>query len=363
MTDQKPIYFCEPLVSPDYGKAVSDQIATGFLGPGPATEKFADALARYVGGEFVVPTVSGTAALGVAAQALGLKAGDEILVPAYGVISTINAFAAMGLAPKLVEIDRRTGCMDLAALEATITPSTKAVCFVNFSGATGDEVEEAAELCRTKGIPMIEDAACALGHHHGGQAAGTFGDVGIYSFSVPKIITTGQGGAIVTNSAHIRDRALSWIDQGDLEWRKTGINRQVGTNLRFNDILASYGMAQLERIGALLAKKRAAHVRYLEGLDGKLFRVPGDEAPLHNIVFVRDAEKLAHGLKEKGIGTQRPYRTICQHPPFYNLADRRYPNADYWTDHALYLPCGLTLEEEDVDRVVAAIRELGAVLD
>src|SRR5439155_22694223 len=135
----KPIPLVEPWFPASYADAVRDQVLSGFIGPGRTTQDFAGALAQFVGAPRALLTVSGTVALSVAAHALGLEPGDEILVPAYGVISTINAFAAMGLSPRLVEINRATGCMEPDALRRAIGPATKAVCFVNFSGRTGPE--------------------------------------------------------------------------------------------------------------------------------------------------------------------------------------------------------------------------------
>src|SRR6185503_599593 len=129
-------------------------------------QTFANELAAFSGSEHCLLTVSGTAALTVAAVAIGLQAGDEILVPAYGVISTINGFASFGLRPRLVDIDRRTGCMSVAKLVEAISSQTKAVCFVNFSGYTGSNLLDAAAECGRRGIPLIEDAACAFGHRH-----------------------------------------------------------------------------------------------------------------------------------------------------------------------------------------------------
>jgi perosamine synthetase len=345
----------EPWLPEEAAEAVRRQVASGFIGPGETTRVFGEALARVVGVAHAVPTVSGTVALSVAARALGLGPGDEILVPAYGVISTINAFASMGLAPRLVDIDRRTGCMDPDRLRAAIGPETRAVCFVNFSGATGPDLEAVAGLCAGAGLPLIEDAACALGHRHAGRAAGSFGTLSVTSFSVPKVISTGQGGAVLTNEAGLRDAALSWIDQGDLDWRRTNLNRAIGTNLRFNDVLAALGLSQLEALDSRLARRRAVFAALKARLGSALFQVPGDEAPLHNIVFSDDPDALVARLRAQGVGAARQYRTLSQHPPYQALAGDGFPGADHWTGHAVYLPFGMALTPEDGDRIGRAV--------
>jgi perosamine synthetase len=355
----KEILQCEPWFPRAYADAVRDQVLSGWLGPGPATSAFASAICEYTGAAHCLLTTSGTVALMVAATALELKPGDEILVPAYGVVSTINAFASMGLSPRLVDIDRSTGCVSTGQLAARIGPNSRAVCFVNFSGYTGGNLLEVARICQERGLPLIEDAACALGHCFQGRYAGTFGNIGTYSFSVPKVITTGQGGAVVTNSAPHYERAAAYVDQGDLSWRKTNLVRQIGTNLRYNDILASFGLAQFREIDARWARKKAAYQALSNALGDKLFRVPGDKPPLFNIVFPADRAKLLGFLAERGIRAVEQYRTLCEHPPYAPLRDGEFSNADFWNRYATYLPFGLSLEPEDGERMAKAVVESG----
>lgn len=361
-TPRRSIPLVEPWFSPSYADAVRDQVLSGFVGPGSATRAFADALARFAGASHVLLTTSGTVALSVAAKALCLEPGDEILVPAYGVISTINGFASIGLRPRLVDIERSSGCMSLEQLAASLSAKTKAVCFVNFSGYTGEDLVEAVRLCTEKHVPVIEDAACAFGHGYHGRAAGTFGSVGTYSFSIPKVLTTGQGGAIVTNNLEAFERAAAYIDQGDLEWRTTNLNRAIGTNGRFTDLQARLGLCQLEDIDARLRRRRACFAALKAKLGEFIYSVPGDEAPLHNIVFTEEADKLIKLLNRQGVSAVRQYRTISQHPPYRELAAVGFPNADYWTDCAVYLPFGIALMPEDADRIAEAVCEAGVPL-
>jgi perosamine synthetase len=352
----------EPWIPEAYADAVRAQIRSGFLGPGTTTVEFAKSLAGIAGTPRAIATVSGTIALTVAAHALGLAPGDEVLVPAYGVISTINGFASMGLRPRLVEIDRTSGCMDLNELERSITGNTRAVCFVNFSGYTGGNLIAAKELCDRRGIPLIEDAACALGHSYQGRAAGSIGTIGTYSFSVPKVVTTGQGGAVTSKDVALLDRAEAFIDQGDLEWRKTNENRAVGTNLRFNDIQASLGLCQLRDLPDRLARRRSSYAVLRSRLGDCLYAVPGAEAPLHNIVFTADPDELVRRLRAHGVMAVRQYRTLSQHPAYRALADRVYPNADFWTAHSVYLPFGMALDADAAGRMADALAAVAVSL-
>lgn len=353
------IPLAEPWIAGDCAEAVGKQVASGFLGPGAATTTFAQRLAALAGTRHCAPTTSGTIALTVAARALDLKPGDEIIVPAYGVISTINAFASFGYAPRLVDIDPASGCIDPAALAKCITSRTKAVCFVNFSGHTGAPLVEVAALCNAKGLPLIEDAACALGHRYNGKSAGSFGTVGCLSFSVPKIVTTGQGGAVVTDDKAVADRAAAFIDHGDLEWRRTNLNRGIGTNLRFNDVLASLGLAQLDTLAERLARKRRSYLALREELEGFLFTVPGDEAPLHYIVFSNDPAALVGKLRAQEIGAALQYRFLADHPPYATLDDGDFLGARSWARTAVYLPFGLALSEDDARCVGRAVKSSG----
>lgn len=356
MQDTKVIPLIEPWIPPSYAEYVQHQILSGFIGPGPRTQEFSKELGAYVGAPHCLLTVSGTIALSVAARAIGLKAGDEILVPAYGVISTINAFASIGLEPRLVEIERSSGCMSPDRLIETITEKTRAVCFVNFSGYTGANLAAVKQICSERGLPLIEDAACALGHNYQGTYAGMFGTVGIYSFSVPKILSTGQGGALVTQNSSFFKKAAEFIDHGDLEWRKTNVNRDIGSNLRFNDILSALGLCQLKDIEERLERRRTTFQILKQELEDHLYCVPEKEAPLHNIVFTKHPEQLMEVLRNRGITTARPYRTLSSHPAYHKLAQSEYANADFWTHHAVYLPFGMALAPEDARYIAEVVK-------
>ncbi len=362
MSTARFLPLAEPWLGEECADAVRAQILTSFVGPGTACNEFAAELKASIGVPHCILTTSGTVALSVSAVAIGLKPGDEILVPAYGVISTINAFAVLGLKPRLVDIDRVTGCIDPERLEQRITSKTKAICFVNFAGYTGVNLLRVAEIAASHNLPLIEDAACAFGHRLDGRAAGSFGAVSVLSFSVPKALTTGQGGAVFTSSQALADRALEYIDHGDLRWRETNLNRGIGTNLRFNDVLGALGLAQMRSAEGRLARKRRAYQCLKARLKDALYAVPGNEAPLHNVVFTTDPDALVTSLRAKNIGAVRQYRSIYQHPAYADLAESTFPNSDYWTDRAVYLPFGLALTEDDAERIGQAVQASGIVL-
>lgn len=362
----KPTARVIPLVEPWLGKecaeAVRDQVLTSFVGPGAASNAFAEGLSALTGSPHALLTTSGTVALTVAAFALGLRPGDEILVPAYGIISTINAFASYGLRPRLVDIDPHTGCVTPGEVERRLTARTKGVCYVNFAGFTGDDLAAITKLCKAREIPLIEDAAQAIGQRHRGQAAGTFGSIGTLSLSPPKVLTTGQGGALFTHSEHAANEAAKYIDHGDLSWRQTNLNREIGTNLRFNDVLAALGLAQLRTLEERLARKRDTYAALRSELGELLFSVPGAEAPFYFIVFAENPDAAVAELRAAGIMAQRHGRALYEHPPFSTLRDGEFKGADYWTRFAVYLPFGLALSVEDAHRIGREVRKLPSTL-
>lgn len=362
MSADNAVFNMQPLFTEADAEAVAHQVRIGFVGPGPKTRAFGEALAAYAGRSYGELTVSGTMALTVAAVAIGLKRGDEILVPAYGVVSTINGFGSYEFSPRLVDIDPQRAVITVEELERRVTPATRAVCYVNFSGATGQDLVDIEAFCKARNLLLIEDAACAVGQSFEGRRAGSFGDVSCYSFSVPKVLTTGQGGAVLTNDAEIRDNVIRFTDHGDTEWRKTNLNHGIGNNLRCNDILAALGMAQLDTLEDRLARRRASYAVLTEELPDHIYRIPGNEAPLHNIVLADNPGALVASLGEKGIRAVQQYRTVSEHPPYQHLADVAFPHSDLWARHAVYLPFGTGLTEEQAARVARAVKESGQVL-
>lgn len=352
------IPFIEPWLPPDCGELVRQQIDSGFVGPGAAARRFAGRLAEATEVAEAVPVSSGTVALSVAALSLGLKAGDEVVVPAYGVISVINAFASIGLVPRLAEIDAVTGCIDPARLGQAITSRTRAVVHVDFCGSIGPELDAVAALCERRSIPLIEDAAWALGRGRPGRRGGSFGTIGATSFSVAKLITTGQGGAVLVHDADQRDRAISAADQGDTAWRRNNLNRGIGSNFRLSDVAAALGLAQIDQLSERLGRKRRTFTVLAERIGERLFRASDGEPPLQNIIFVDRPDDAAAALQARGVMAVRQYRAMYHHPPFAELRDRDFPASEFWFNHAVYLPFGMAMDEAAAARVGEAVRGL-----
>ncbi len=338
------IPFCHPVVA-DYAKFVGIQINSEFIGPGAATEEFAQALSAYTRAPYVLLTTSGTTALQVAVRTIqrGIVPGT-VLCPAYGVEATANAFKSLGLFVDFIDVDRTTGCMDSLELERYLKkyPKPQAVCFVNFSGNLRISAFVVRDICERYGVPFIEDAACSLGHWYLGKHGGTVGRIGTLSFSVPKLITTGQGGAVLFERKDDYEWARNYICQGDSQ--RTGNIQQLGCNLRFNDILASLGLIQLEEIEDILRRKSKIHFILKQSLNV----VSGESGPsLHNIIFSDFPAGTVAEAQSENIFAQRQYSVMTQHDLYASSGDREFVNAEYWRDNAVYLPFGNALDSDD----------------
>lgn len=321
-------------------KKVFNQVNSGFVGPGDVVRDFSVKLAKNIQRSNCQLTTSGTISLSIAALASNLKKGDEILVPAYGVISTIHAFSSIGLSPRLVDIDINTASLSLKEILKSITDKTRAICYVNFAGNTGKDLVEIENFCIENKILLIEDAACAMGNSFDGRMAGSFGNISTFSFSVPKVITTGQGGAILTDDANISKRINEIIDLGDNNWRDKNLNEKIGTNLRYTNLQAALGNSQFKILKKKLKNRQKVFSIFKKRLGRKIFEPQGSQSPLYNIILSEKRSEIKDFLNRNGISANIQYREIYNHPPYKNLKLKDYLGAEFWSNNALFLPFG-----------------------
>ncbi|HLW46632.1 MAG TPA: DegT/DnrJ/EryC1/StrS family aminotransferase [bacterium] len=246
-------------------------------GPKPLGKvvEFERAFARAMGARHAVAVTSGTAALMTALAALGVGPGDEVIVPAYTWIATINAVVVLGAVPVFVDIDESL-TMDPRALDAAVTPATKALLPVHMRGAAAD-MSAIVDAARRHRLRLVEDAAQAVGGRFRGRRLGTFGDLGAFSLQYHKVITTGEGGVVVTDDAALYDRAVRYHDQGSAriqeldETLPAGNPLMIGLNFRMSEITGAIGLVQLGRMEGIVERMRAHKRAILDGLTG----VPG----------------------------------------------------------------------------------------
>lgn len=346
------------LAWPEVGEEELAEIAavleTGQLTMGPKVDEFEWLLAHAAGTSHAIAVSSGTAALHVAVLALGIGPGDEVLVPAYTFPATANVVALAGAKPVLVDVDPVTMNLDPEDCARRMTPRTKAVLAVHLFGRP-------ARLEELPDVPVLEDAAGALGATHGGKPCGSLGLLACFSFHPRKIVTTGEGGAVTTDDAPIAERARSLRHHG---WSPSDgyvDMPEPAFNYRLSDVLAALGIPQLRRLDELLAERERVAAGYAERLADLDLTLPaadpGDRHGLQAyVVQVDRRDEVMASLRAEGIGCQ--IGTYALHRLGAYRDQGGFPGADAAFGRALALPLHGRLTDADLDRVAAALDKL-----
>lgn len=340
------------LAWPDLGRdeldALAEVIESGMLTMGPRVGEFEAALARACETSHAVAVSSGTAALHLAVLALGLDPGDEVLVPAYTFPATANVVALAGLRPVLVDVDPETMNLDPAQIE--VGPRTRAVLAVHLFGRPAP-LEELPDL------PLIEDAAGALGARRAGRACGSLGLAGCLSFHPRKIVTTGEGGAVTTSDDRIAESVRRLRHHG---WRDDDMPAP-GLNYRLSDLLCAIGTTQVARLDELLAERTRIAAAYAERLRDLPVALPeAAEGDVHGwqayVVQVERRDDVLEALRAQGIEAQIGTYAL---PLLGAYRDQGFfPGATHAYEHALALPFHTRLTDSDLDRVAEALDKL-----
>ena len=348
----------EPWIGEEERKAVSEYLTSGgWLTEYKKTREFEEMIADYVGSKYCIVLSNGTVTLFTALMALGIGPGDEVIVPDFTMIASANAVVLAGAGPIFVDISLSNLCLDLDLAEEAITSRTKAIILVSLNGRSPD-MYRAMELAEQHGLYLIEDAAQSLGSRYKGKLLGTFGHVGSFSFSAPKIITTGQGGALVTDDAELADRIRKIKDFGR---RKSGVDyhETMGYNFKFTDLQAVIGIEQMKKLDWRVARKKEMFALYqseLKGVKEVTFAETDleDTSPWFIDILVPDPSALRNCLDERGIGS-RPFYPAIHSQPAYGLSGH-YPNSEYVASHGLWLPSSSFLDDETIKQICGAIR-------
>ncbi|MDH4226854.1 MAG: DegT/DnrJ/EryC1/StrS family aminotransferase [Deltaproteobacteria bacterium] len=354
----------EPLLDGNEVKYLEECIRTGWISSeGPFVKKFEEMFASFVGVKHGVAVCNGTAALEAALYGAGVGEGDEVIMPSFTIISCAIAAIRLGAKPVLVDIEPDTWCMDVMQTEAKITAKTKAIMPVHIYGHPVD-MDPLTGLAKKHGLVIIEDAAEVHGAEYKGKRCGSIGDVAAFSFYANKIVTTGEGGMVVTNDASIAEKARSYRN---LCFRpeKRFYHTELGYNFRMTNLQAAVGVAQTERIEEFIAIKRRLGAYYRERLaaiPGVRFQV---EKPWAKSVYWMYAVELDEStrllaedvmgkLKKENIGTRPFFMGLHEQPVFHGMGlfeGERYPVTERAYRQGFYLPSGLTLTDEKVDIV------------
>lgn len=331
---------------------------------------FEEAFARYCGVPYGITTTSGTTALHLALAALGVGQGDEVIVPALTIAACAFAVQYTGARSILVDSEPQTGNLDVKQLETRLTPRTRAIMPVHLYGHPVD-MDPVLAIAQKHGLAVLEDAAEAHGALYRERVVGGIGAIGCFSFYGNKIVTTGEGGMVVTADAQLADRARRLKDLAHSKGRRFE-HDEVGFNYRMTNIQAAIGLAQLERIGESIGKKR-----WMAGLYNSLLAdvpglvLPGEAAWARSVYWmyaVRVGDKvglsrdeLMARLRERGVDTRTFFVPMHQQPVFARMGWFRgesYPVAEHLARTGLYLPSGLAITEEQIRTVCAEIKAI-----
>ena len=384
-TTEKPPFlpYSRPCVDDDDIDAVVQVLRSDYLSTGPEVTRFERALAERLCVRFVAVVSSGTAALHAACFAAGIGAGDEVIVPAITFVATANCAHYMGASAVFADVCGDSGLLTAATVVPRITSKTRAIIPVHLTGTSVD-MEPVAEAARRAGAILIEDAAHALGASYQGRPVGCcdFSKMAVLSFQPLKPITTGEGGAVVTNDVAVYNKVRSFRNHGlvhdaayfevpslgpwyhEMQW--------LGHNLRLTDLQCALGTSQLRKLDQFLLRRQELATRYDRLLEGLPFVEPLTQGVWQSssawhlyvvrIDFVgarRRRVDVMTALMRLGVGTQVHYIPVPSQPYYRRLGwdPAAFPGALRYYDRALSLPLFPAMQDHDVDRVVAALRE------
>lgn len=351
-----------PIGSPFIGELersrVAETLSAGRLTQGPTVERFEETLAEYLGVRHVVACSSGTAALHLALRALGVGPGDEVLVPDLSFVATANAVVYCGATPVLVDVEPSTWNISLTDADKKVSARTKAIVAVHLYGLPCD-LDALRWFADAHGIEVVEDAAEALGGSWKGQPCGTQSACGTFSFYANKIVTTGEGGAVVTHDDALAASLRLFRGQGQSPNRRYW-HTETGFNYRMSDVHAAIGLAQFERIDWLLAERTKIVQQYRQLLSFLESPTAVGQAPWlftallpKGISFIR----VAAGLLSRGIET-RPIFAPMHRLPMFERPDNQFPEACRISDAGISLPTYPGLTDDDVSFISAAVLEV-----
>lgn len=323
------------------------------------TREFEHMISDYTGADFCSIMPNGTLSITVALLACGIKGGDEVIVPDYTMVATPNAVEIIGAKAVFVDIERETLCMDFDKMKAAITDKTRAVIIVSINGRYPTRIQEMVDFCRKKGIWVIEDAAQSLGSFYNQKHVGRYGDIGSFSFSVPKIITTGQGGALITDRKDLYEKILLFRDFGR---SKAGEDHYLvkGWNFKFTDLQSTLGIEQMKKLGKRVLRKRELGKIYQDSLSGingvDLIKTDLNETtPWFYDILCDNREKLIDYLKENGVGSRKFYPALHSEPAYGYDGD--FPVTQEISERGLWLPSWVDLTDEQVVYICKLIRQ------
>lgn len=362
----------DPLFGKEELRLVSQCIKTNWISSeGPFVKQFEQEFARYCNVKYGVACSSGTTALHLGLLSLGVKEGDEVIMPAFTMIATAYAAVYLKAKPVLVDCDERTWNMDVSQIEPKITKKTRVILPVHIYGhpVDMDPVRGLAEEYRLK---ILEDAAEVHGAEYKGRKTGSLGYAAAFSFYANKIISTGEGGMVVTSNKAIAEKAAYFRNMA-FQKKVRYLHKDIGFNYRMTNLQAAVGLGQLSKIDKHIEKKRWIAKVYNERLkDIEGITLPSEEPWAKNVywmyaILVDEKEfgisrdRLRHKLLSEGVDTRSFFFPMHKQPVFQKMGlfrKERYPISEYISRRGLYLPSGLALTRKQIDLVCDKIEKI-----
>lgn len=352
--------------------AVSDTIRSGMnWAVGANVSKFEEDIANYIGTKYCLTFNSGTSALHAALIAHGVSTGDEVIVPSFTFIATANAPQFVGAKPVFADIEETTYGLDPEDVVERITPKTRAIMPVHYGGCPC-RIQELREIADDHNLILIEDAAEAFGASIGGKKVGTFGDSAMMSFCQNKVITTGEGGAIVTDSQDLYEKMKLIHSHGRLEtvdyFSTTTVMDYIslGYNFRMSNITAALGISQLSKVEDIIRMRRADAAHYIQRLkaevpDCVIPKLPQDYYHVYQLfsLRVKKRDELMQHLENKGIMTKIYFSPVYE-THFYRSQIQNslnLPKTEKVTKDIISLPFYPGISRNDIDYVIDSIKE------
>ncbi len=376
MIDAPPratIPIMRPWLGAEEAAAAAEAVSSGWVAQGPQVAAFEAAIADRVGAAHGIAVSSCTTGLHLALVVLGIGPGDEVVVPSLSFIATANAARYVGATPVFADVDPRTLNLSPATIEPVLTPATKAVILVHQAGTPAD-VPAVRELCTARGIAIVEDAACAIGSILRGRPIGGHSDLVTLSFHPRKLLTTGEGGMVMTSRSdwaarlrRLREHGMNVSAADRHTSQRVVLERylETGFNYRMTDVQAAIGIVQLGRLDAMIQRRRRLALRYQEAL-GDDFEVAADPPAGRTnyqsfwVVVPDDArvtrDEVLDRLLAEGIAARRGIMAAHREPAYADHPHAPLPVTERMTERSLLLPLYHQLRETEQDHVIAAFR-------
>lgn len=355
----RTIDFWRTTIGDDEQRFVAESISQENISMGPVCARLESAVSGLLGVQYVTAVPSGSMGLILALMALGVKPGDEVIVPDISFISTAHAPRIIGAKVTLVDVMKNCPLMDVTDLKRKLSPKTKAIIIVNLNGRN-DGVRQVIDFAKANNVPVIEDACQALGSRNGDIFLGTQGAIGVYSLGMVKLVTSGAGGLVVTKDHEIHQKMRLMRTHG-IDGSHENYYSMLGFNFKFPDVLAAIGLIQLSRIEQKIRHVVSIYKKYAKSIERMSFiemipvAINKGEVPLYAEVVCAERKRLVEYLRSKKIATKTFHP--CLHEAKYLESGGRYKNAEIFSQRGLLLPSGPAQSLGNIEYVLAALEE------